>query len=792
MAQVRLQLDCRGVVQGVGFRPLVHRLATELALVGEVENVAGAVRLLLQGERAQLERLVRRLPLALQPPGALEPLEPRWLPPVSPAPRGLRIAAAAPQPLGPGLIAPALACDLAPCRDCLAELRDPASRRYRYPFISCCRCGPRYSIATAEPYSRAHTTLAGFALCGACQREFDDPADRRFHAETIGCPHCGPRLQWQSVTASATNDVGPADAPTDPLAQAVALLRSGGIVALLGVGGFQLVVDARNAAAIARLRARKRRPHKPLALLVTELAWLEPAVAVSPEERRLLQGPEAPIVLLRRRACGAVAELPANLAPGSAELGVMLPASPLHQLLAEAFGGPLVATSGNPSGESLCTTLDQALARLADPAAPIADGLLVHDRAIARPLDDSVLRCSDGRPQLLRRARGYAPAPLALPAALPAGAAALALGGDLKSAPALQVGDRVWIAPHLGDLADCRSHDHWQAGLDTLLARHGKQLQTICSDQHPGYRSVQWARQRCRGDAPWQHLAVQHHQAHGLAVLAEHGRRPPALVIAFDGLGFGVGAAPLWGGEVLQLSADGSFKRLIALRPFPLPGGERAMAEPRRCALGLLAACGEAALQHPGAKAVLEAFAAGERSLLLQALVAGVQCPQTSSVGRLFDAVAALLDLVQVLSYEGQGGLLLEGTAAVSAHLQEPYPLPLVPAPSGAGVPQWFDWQPLLLDLLANRAAGVAASSCALRFHAALIAAIAAAASTSGATSQDQPLVLAGGCFQNRLLLQGAITALRAAGHQPLWAQQLPCGDGGLALGQLLVAGLRP
>ncbi|MEB3277156.1 MAG: carbamoyltransferase HypF, partial [Cyanobacteriota bacterium] len=361
----------------------------------------------------------------------------------------------------------------------------------------------------------------------------------------------------------------------------------------------------------------------------------------------------------------------------------------------------------------------------------------------------------------------------------------------------------VWIAPHLGDLADGRSHDHWQAGLDALLARHGAQLQTLCSDQHPGYRSVQWALQRCSGDAPWQHRAVQHHQAHGLAVLAEHGRRPPALVIAFDGLGFGAGAAPLWGGEVLQLSADGSFQRRMALRPFPLPGGERAMAEPRRAALGLLASCGEAALQHPGAGATLAAFTAGERSLLLQALAAGVHCPQTSSVGRLFDAVASLLDLVQRLSYEGQGGLLLQGAAedlqdadrsAPAPALPAPYPLPLLPAPDGAGVPQWFDWQPLLLALLADRAAGLNPGSCALRFHAALIevTSVAAAAAALTPPQRRQPVLLAGGCFQNRLLLQGAITALHRGGHEPLWAQQLPCGDGGLALGQLLAAGLRP
>jgi hydrogenase maturation protein HypF len=777
-------LHCRGVVQGVGFRPMVHRLASELALVGEVENVAGAVRLDLQGERRQLQRLVRRLPAALQPPGALEPLEPRWLPPRHPAPRGLRIAAAAARPLGPGLIAPALAADLAPCSACLAELRDPANRRHRYPFISCCSCGPRYSIATAEPYARAHTTMAGFALCAACQREFDDPADRRFHAETICCPTCGPRLQWLGVTAGG----GAAAASAEPLSAAVALLRSGGILALQGVGGFQLLVDARNPAALARLRRRKRRPHKPLALLVADSAWLEPWLQISASERRLLQGPEAPIVLLQRRPAGPGPQdgLPASLAPGSDELGVMLPASPLHQLLVTDFGGPLVATSGNASGEPLCIGVAEALARLADPRAPIADGVVIHGRAIARRLDDSVLRCIDDRPQLLRRARGYAPAALPLPAAAAAGAV-LALGGDLKSAPALAIGARAWLAPHLGDLAEGRHHDHWQGGMDALLQRHGGQLHTLCSDRHPGYISQQWAHRSCAAWPGLQHLAVQHHQAHGLAVLAEHGRLPPALVLAFDGLGYGEGAVPLWGGEGLELAGDGRCRRLLSLRPFPLPGAARAMAEPRRAALGLLAACGAAALEHPGAAATLEAFSPAERRLLLQALAAGCQSPLSSSVGRLVDAVASLLDLVQVQSFEGQGGLLLQGAAAAApAALQDPYPLPVVRAPAAAGVAQWLDWSPLLQALLADRAAGVEPARCAAR----VLAALAQAPFAWASGQRRLPVVLAGGCFQNRLLLQGAIESLRRAGLEPLWGQRVPCNDGGLALGQLLAAAL--
>ncbi|MBD2422855.1 carbamoyltransferase HypF [Cyanobium sp. FACHB-13342] len=771
MSQARLRLWCRGVVQGVGFRPLVHRLASELALVGEVENVAGAVRLELQGERRCLELLVRRLPEALQPPGALEPLEPDWLPPRVPAPAGLRIAAAAGQPLGEGLVAPSLAADLAPCTACLAELHDPANRRHRYPFISCSACGPRYSIATAEPYARAHTSLAGFPLCAACQREFDDPADRRFHAETIGCPTCGPRLAWHGPGGEAGGEAG-----GDPLDQALDLLAAGGILALQGVGGFQLLVDASNGAAVARLRQRKHRPAKPLALLVADLEAITTLVELSTDERLQLQHPAAPIVLLRRRL-GAPEALP-GVAPGSAALGVMLPASPLHQLLAAGFGRPLVATSGNRSGEPLCCDPAEALERLAG----IADGFLLHNRPIARRLDDSVLQVIEGRPVLLRRARGYAPRALALQA--PPGTA-LAFGGDLKNAPALAQGGRVWLAPVLGDLAGGRQMQLMQQGVDQLLGRYGSQLDALVCDLHPGYGSHQLAAgaARRRG-VPLQ--TVQHHRAHGLAVAAEHGLELPLLVWACDGLGYGdsAGGHRLWGGELLRLTAAGA-ERWACLRPFPLPGGERAMAEPRRAALGLLVATGPGALAHPGAAACRRAFAEGEWELLLQALATGCNTPLCSSTGRLFDAVASLLGLCQRSSFEGETGLRLEGLALQSEPIQ-PVPMPLLPA---AGLELgWLDWAPLVRSLLDSGAAGVSPRQRAATFHASLAAGLAGAAAQAAARSGNGPVLLAGGCFQNRLLLERTSAALRAAGLEPYWAEQVPCNDGGLALGQLWAA----
>jgi hydrogenase maturation protein HypF len=787
----RLRLVCRGVVQGVGFRPAVHRLARELGLRGSIENHRGAVLLDLWGARGDLERLVVQLPAALPVGARLEPLQPQWLPPGDEGPQQLCIGASGKTPLAAGWLAQGLVPDLAPCSACLAELADPGNRRHRYPFISCSSCGPRYSIAIAEPYCRAHTTLADFRLCAACQAEFDDPGDRRFHAETIACPRCGPRLQWIGPPA-------PPGAVADPLARAVTLLRAGGILALQGVGGFQLLVDATNTAAVTRLRRRKGRPSKPLALLLAEPAPLEPWLRISAAERRFLHSPQAPIVLLRRRD-GDACPLSEAVAPGCAELGIMLPASPLHWLLATEAAVPLVATSGNCSGRPLAHTLAEALTWLCDPMAPIADGVLLHDRAVARPLDDSVLRCIDGQPQLLRRARGYAPGPLPLPAP---GPAVLALGGDLNSAPALALGQQAWLAPPLGDLTCACTQARWQAGLDELVERSAGQLVTVCSDGHPGYLSRQWAQALCRARPALQHCSVQHHQAHALAVLAEHGRRPPALALAFDGLGHGPGAVPLWGGEGLLIDADGGVSRDVCLRPFALPGAALAVREPRRAALGLLAGAGAAALAHGGAAATLAAFAPGERQLLLQALASGCQSPLCSSVGRLFDGVASLLDLVQVLSHEGQGGLLLEGAAAAAAQAPVPaYPLPLRPAAAELALPHWWDWQPLLAALLADRAAGVSAAAIALGFHRALITA-ATGWAVQAAPHQPQPqpqtqhqgktqapvVVLCGGCFQNRLLLDGMLTALRRAGLEPLWAQQLPSGDGGLALGQLLAA----
>ena len=804
--EARLLLDCRGIVQGVGARPALRHLADRLGLRGELRNRFGELRLDLCGVRSALEQFLASFPEALPAAARLEGVEVRWLEaPVPPWPEGVAIAADSPLPLGAALRVPGLSADRAPCPQCLAELADPASRRHRYPFISCCACGPRFSLATALPFRRAHTTFAAFTPCPACDREFGDPADRRFHAETISCPACGPRLRFVEPSGF------PLAEGEEALQAASRLLLDGRILALQGVGGFQLLVDASQSEAVARLRQRKHRPSKPFALLLANLQPLKAMVRLSAAEERALRHPAAPIVLLRRRFTIAAADWE-PVAPGSSALGVMLPASGLHQLLAQAVERPLVATSGNRSGEPLCLSPAEALERLGG----IADAFLVHNLAIARPLDDSVLQVIDGRPALLRRARGFVPEPL--PWRGPkhtsssedtARGALLALGGDLKAAPALVLGDRIWLAPHLGDLANAAVQRRWsdtlEAHLPSSATAPGRlELAGLACDAHPGYLSQQLARPL----AERHHLpltAVPHHLAHGLAVLAERGEQPPLLVVACDGLGLADPATAteqerLWGGELLLIEGfeEGflRWKRLAALRPYPLPGGERAGREPRRCALGLLAAVGAGALSHPGAALALEAFSPGERQLLLQALAAGCNAPLTSSLGRFLDGVASLLGLAQTLSHEGEGGLRWQGAAARGALARRgrarqrpapPWRLPLRPSlpndPDPLPLGRW-DWEPLLQALLADRAAGGDRDRAAWQVERALVRGIAQGAAAAACWSGCRRVALTGGCFQNRSLLEGCLQSLRRQGIEPLWNERVPCNDGGLALGQ--------
>jgi hydrogenase maturation protein HypF len=529
---------------------------------------------------------------------------------------------------------------------------------------------------------------------------------------------------------------------------------------------------------VERLRTRKRRPHKPFALLVDDPARLAPLLNPTPAEQAALADAAAPIVLLPCRDDRHGALFP-GVAPAAPALGVMLPASPLHLLLAQDFGGPLVATSGNRSGEPLCTEPAEALEVLGE----IADAFLVHNRPIARPLDDSVLQLIDGHPALLRRARGYAPEPL--PLARPVAGAVLALGGDLKSAPALALGDRLWLAPHLGDLADARVQERWRQGLQELLQRHGDVITAVVMDRHPGYGSHQQAAALLAEAGLTARIPLR--------AVGEHGLALPLAVLALDGLGYGTGKAPLWGGELLWLAETGT-QRLASLRPFPLPGGERAMREPRRSALGLLHEAG--LLEHPGARRLQAAFATDEWQGLLAALASNCNCPRTSSAGRLFDAVAAMLGLVTIASHEAQAGLAvqaaaLRGGGMVLGEELGGYSLPYRAVGSsevGESEPDVvIDWMPLVLALLEDISGGQPAERCAARFQNGLVVGL--VATVVELVPDDADVALMGGCFQNRGLLEGLLSGLRERGRRSFWSERVPLNDGGLAVGQVMVIG---
>jgi hydrogenase maturation protein HypF len=811
--QERRHFSLRGRVQGVGMRPFLCRLAGELGLTGWVGNAPEGVTVEVEGDAETLARFELRLRRDAPPQARIVECIAASIPAIGNEP-GFRVVGS----LTSGAPAPCTPPDLATCPACLRELFDPTNRRYRHPFISCCDCGPRYSILRALPFDRERTAMADFPLCPACQQEYGAPHDRRFHAQTLCCPHCGPRLAWLRPDGK-THATGNA-----ALERAVVTLRGGGIVALQGVGGFQLLADAGSEGAVARLRQRKQRPDKPFAVLADE-AMIRALCEISPTEREWLQSPAAPIVLLDRKcASGTVSD---EVAPALPWLGVMLPASPLHHLLLADFGAPLVATSGNRSEEPICINPKEALSRLGG----IADGFLVHDRPILRPLDDSVLRIAAGRPLLLRRARGFVPEPIELTEPIPP---LLAVGGHLKNTVALAAGRQAILSQHLGDLDDALTQRQYRTTLAELPALFGIQPQAVACDKHPDYASTRLAES---GDLPL--VRVAHHYAHALACMAEHGLKPPLLALAWDGLGLGEDGT-LWGGEFLVIERQG-YRRIASFLPLPLPGGEKAVREPRRAALAALHGIyGGDCLEHMP-KTLQGAFTPQEPALFLGMLERQLNTPPCSSVGRLFDAVSALLGLCFVNRFEGQAAMLLEAAAQTSdgecafsfalntAGLNDGA-LVSVPPPTGEdrwgrsktaaadllalphpnlppkgegtgksrpelhstalsftllpGDPLRVDWRPLLEEILAEQSRGVPANRLAARSHATLTEIALHIAALAGYPN----VVLCGGCFQNRLLLEGCATRLRQAGYGVHWPQRIPPNDGGLALGQLLGA----
>jgi hydrogenase maturation protein HypF len=640
--------------------------------------------------------------------------------------------------------------DRAVCAECLAELHDPTDRRYRYPFLSCTQCGPRYTLIRSLPYDRLNTTQVEFPLCPQCASEYADPSNRRFHAETTACPACGPRLTF---SWGARNCHGQHGEPS--LQAALAALRSGHIVAVKGIGGYHLLCDAANSAAVACLRERKHRPHKPLAVMFPDegdLATLRHAVDLDPVSIQLLRDPARPIVLLPRQVDTTIADA---VAPGCDELGVILPYSPLHHLLLDEFAGPLVATSGNISGEPVLFDNHDATARLAG----IADAFLHHDRPIARPADDAVFRPIAGRLRPLRLGRGIAPLELELPQ--PLNHPALALGGQGKNTVALGWGRRAVVSPHLGDMDSPRSLALLRQTAEELQALHGIRAQVITCDAHPAYATSRFARTL---ELPV--LRVPHHRAHASALAAEHDGDEPWLVFTWDGAGYGEDGS-IWGGEAL-FGGPGRWRRVTSLRPFSLLGGERAAQEPWRSAA---AVCWEAGIRWEPP--------CGDAPLLRHAWERGVNCPRSSSAGRLFDAAAALLGLVDVVTHEGQAPMLLEAACTGRA---EPLPLPLSRRADSVWV---SDWAPLMQRLCEPR------PDCAALFHATLAGVVRDQAIAVRDVNGPLRVGFTGGVFQNRVLAEHALDLLRAAGFGVHLPTLLPCNDAGISYGQLVEAAAR-
>ncbi len=746
-----MRVRVEGTVQGVGFRPFVHRLAGELGLAGWVGNDARGVLLEAEGAPGALDELLRRLAADAPPLAVVEGVRAEELPPTGEEGFAIAGSASAGDPDAP--VAP----DAATCADCLAELADPADRRFRYPFVNCTNCGPRFTIVTGVPYDRPRTTMAGFPMCDACRAEYEDPGNRRFHAQPNACPACGPRAR---LLAPDGAELPLGDAP-DAVATAAALLRAGRILAVKGLGGYHLACRAGDERAVAALRARKHREDRPFALLAADLAAARALVELRPGDEALLAGRERPIVLARRRRDAPVAP---SVAPRSSDLGVMLPYTPLHHLLVADAAVPLVLTSGNVSDEPIAYNDEDARARLAQ----IADAFLVHDRPIATRTDDSVVRSTATGPVLLRRSRGYVPGVLRL--AAPAPRPLLACGAELKSAFCLARGEHAWVSHHIGDLANVETLTAFAAGIAHFERLFAVAPELVACDLHPDYLSTRYAREREGAEL----VAVQHHHAHLAAVLAEHGHAGPALGAIFDGTGYGTDGT-VWGGELLVGDLAGCV-RAGHLWPVRLPGGDRAAREPWRMACAWLVATREEEAPPPIPRGL--EVDPGTWEVVARMARGGVSAPVTTSMGRLFDAIAALAGVRGVQSYEGQAAAELE--AAFDPGVRGAYPVRFE-----EGV---LDPREAVDAVAADVRAGAAAGTVSARFHRGLAAGTAAACAALCEQHGIATVVLSGGVFQNRVLLELTTAALEERGLRTLRPVRLPPNDGGIAFGQAVVA----
>ncbi|EAV41302.1 (NiFe) hydrogenase maturation protein HypF [Stappia aggregata IAM 12614] len=757
------RIRVRGLVQGVGFRPHVWRLAQDRGLSGSVRNDGGGVEIDAWGGEALLDAFLAELCEKAPPLARIDSVS--WSGLAGPAPdAAFEIAESAGGAVSTGVVP-----DAAVCPACLADVSDPDNRRFGYAFTNCTHCGPRLSIVRAIPYDRANTSMDAFPMCDDCRSEYEDPADRRFHAQPNACPECGPRLWLEDRT-------GPV-ACKAPLEEAARRIKAGQIVAVKGIGGFHLACDARNEKAVAELRLRKRRRVKPLALMAADLAGIRAYCRVSPEEQTALSSPAAPIVLLRMDG----KHLAPSLVPGQDQLGFMLPYTPLHHQLLKETGGPLVFTSGNLSDEPQATANDDARTRLTG----IADLWLMHDRDIVNRLDDSVVRVNTTGPQVLRRARGFAPAPIVLPEAFAEAAPVLAMGGELKSAFCLLKDGQAILSQHLGDLEEAATHAEYRKTLALYRQLYRHEPKVIAVDQHPDYLSSQWGEALAR-EIGARVVSVQHHHAHLAACLAGNHLAPGeerTLGLVLDGLGLGADGT-IWGGEILLGDYRG-FDRKGHFLPVALPGGTRAIREPwRNLAAHLMTAFGPAYLEQVPDGPLAAALRAKPLPVLDKMISSGLNAPLSSSAGRLFDAVAAALGVCfEIQDYEGHAGMALECLARPFIASETGYPVALSDSENAV-----ISWEPLWHNLLSDVAAGVETGRIAARFHLGLIRGLTDMVAAIGASCGVGRVALSGGVMQNQILHEGLTRNLEKVGLEVLTHGLVPANDGGLALGQAVIA----
>lgn len=754
----RLTIQIKGAVQGVGFRPFIYRLATNRQLKGYVLNSTSGVTIEVEGEKPLLDEFLMTIGREKPTHAIIHSLEFSFLDPIGFSSFEIK------ESRGESDISAIILPDIATCPDCLRELFDPTDRRYLYPFINCTHCGPRFSIIESLPYDRPNTSMKIFSMCPDCREEYQNPTNRRFHAQPIACPTCGPQLELWDVQKKVLAQ------RHDALMQSVKFIQEGKILALKGLGGFQLIVDTNNSSAIKQLRRRKHREEKPFALMFPDLAQIKAVCYVSEFEECLLQSPESPILLLRRKPTNQIRnDIPfMEAAPGNPNLGIMLPYTPLHHLLLHYLGTPIIATSGNLSEEPMVIDEQKAVERLGD----IADYFLVHNRPIVRPVDDSIVKVILGRELVLRRARGYAPLPIQIPYQETdshlTGETLLGVGAHLKNTIAIQKNNNIFISQHIGDLSSNESLQAFQKVVADFQNLYEVNPDLVISDLHPDYLSTQYANQYFS-----QVISVQHHEAHIASCRLENQLKGTALGISWDGTGWGQDNT-IWGGEFF-ISNDFSFFHKGQFRKFPLPGGEEAIREPRRSALGILYQIYGEDLSTVEQWA-LNSFRSSELSLFMQMLKKRVNCPLTSSVGRLFDAVAALLNVRQKINYEGQAAMMLE-------YLADPketgwYDVELIP-----GEIITVDWQPMFEQIVKQISVQEKPELISMRFHNTLAQFIVKMAHLL----QIEKVVLSGGCFQNAILLEKTVRLLQENNFRPYWHQRIPPNDGGISLGQIAI-----